>query len=217
MLPARRRSPTRPHAQPTYRPALHRLHAAAVWSIRTLISLGTAQEPVGRHSPPYYTPASLAAMVACYLPLMGLSAALAIPGGLFMPSLLLGGSFGALCGLGLRATAPPGWHVQPGLYALCAATAVLGGVFRSSISVVVLVTESCGELASSLLSALAVAGGQQAAWGCACLLGGPPWVPAPPTVHPLLLTRSHVAPPAPAGTLAPLIGTIIAVRPPCRC
>lgn len=96
-------------------------------------------------SPCIYTPASLAAMCACYLPLMGLSATLAIPGGLFMPSMLLGGSFGALCGLVLRDAAPAGWTVEPGLYALCAATAVLGAVFRSSISTAVLMTEACGE------------------------------------------------------------------------
>lgn len=96
----------------------------------------------------YYSPRSLAAMCLAYLPLMGLSAALSIPGGLFMPSFLLGGSFGALSGLALRSLAPPGWRIQPGLYALCGATAVLGGVFRSSISIVVLITESCGEGAS---------------------------------------------------------------------
>ncbi len=84
-------------------------------------------------------------MCLAYLPLMGLSAALSIPGGLFMPSFLLGGSFGALSGLALRSLAPLGWRIQPGLYALCGATAVLGGVFRSSISIVVLITESCGE------------------------------------------------------------------------
>ena len=91
----------------------------------------------------YYSPASLAAMCAAYLPLMGLSAALAIPGGLFMPSMMVGGSFGALAGFALRA-ALPGMGVQPGLYALCCATAVLGGVFRSSISLAVLMMEATG-------------------------------------------------------------------------
>ena len=51
----------------------------------------------------FYSPASLAAMCAAYLALMGLSAALAIPGGLFMPSMMVGGSFGALAGFALRA------------------------------------------------------------------------------------------------------------------
>lgn len=91
----------------------------------------------------YYTPASLAAMAAAYLPLFAASAALAVPGGLFMPSLLLGGAAGAVAGSALRA-ALPGWGIQPGLYALCSATAVLGGVFRSSISLVVLMTEATG-------------------------------------------------------------------------
>ncbi|PRW45494.1 family transporter: chloride ion channel [Chlorella sorokiniana] len=123
--------------------------APAVWSIRTFISLGTKSEPLAAQAlaSVYYSPRSLAAMCLAYLPLMGLSAALSIPGGLFMPSFLLGGSGGALAGLALRSLAPPGWRIQPGLYALCGATAVLGGVFRSSISTVVLITESCGTLA----------------------------------------------------------------------
>ena len=36
---------------------------------------------------------------------------------------------------------PPSWDIQPGLYALVSATAMLGGVFRSSISLVVIVVE----------------------------------------------------------------------------
>lgn len=35
----------------------------------------------------------------------------------------------------------PSWNIQPGLYAMCAATAMLGGVFRASISLVVLLVE----------------------------------------------------------------------------
>ena len=35
----------------------------------------------------------------------------------------------------------PEWNIQPGLYAMCAAAAMLGGVFRSSISLVVIVVE----------------------------------------------------------------------------
>ncbi|KAL4447790.1 hypothetical protein ABPG75_005009 [Micractinium tetrahymenae] len=135
-----------------------------VWSIRTLISLGTEEEPLGKA--PYYTPASLAAMAAAYLPLFAASAALAVPGGLFMPSLLLGGAAGALAGGALRA-ALPGWRIQPGLYALCSATAVLGGVFRSSISLVVLMTEATGTLAPMLGVILAVI----TANACAVLLG----------------------------------------------
>ncbi len=35
----------------------------------------------------------------------------------------------------------PDWNIQPGVYAMCAAAAMLGGVFRSSISLVVIVVE----------------------------------------------------------------------------
>lgn len=136
----------------------------AVWSIRTLISLGTREEPLGKAL--YYTPASLAAMAAAYLPLFAASAALAVPGGLFMPALLLGGAAGAVAGSALR-TALPGWGIQPGLYALCSATAVLGGVFRSSISLVVLMTEATGTLAPMFGVILAVI----TANACAVALG----------------------------------------------
>jgi chloride channel 7 len=35
----------------------------------------------------------------------------------------------------------PDWHIQPGVYAMCAAAAMLGGVFRASISLVVIFVE----------------------------------------------------------------------------
>ena len=52
----------------------------------------------------------------------------------------VGGSFGATCGL-LLMKLLPSWNIQPGVYAMCAATAMLGGVFRASISLVVLLVE----------------------------------------------------------------------------
>lgn len=53
----------------------------------------------------------------------------------------VGGSFGALFGFALLQVLPPSWDVQPGVYALLCATAVLGGVFRSTFSLVVIVVE----------------------------------------------------------------------------
>ena len=53
----------------------------------------------------------------------------------------VGGSFGATCGLLLMRWLPS-WQIQPGLYAMCAAAAMLGGVFRASISLVVIFVES---------------------------------------------------------------------------
>ena len=53
----------------------------------------------------------------------------------------MGGAFGATCGLLLMRLLPT-WQIQPGLYAMCAAAAMLGGVFRASISLVVIFVES---------------------------------------------------------------------------
>ncbi len=63
-----------------------------------------------------------------------------------MPTLLpqVGGSFGALFGFVLLRLLPAWWQIQPGTYALLCATAVLGGVFRSSFSLVVIVVEGTG-------------------------------------------------------------------------
>ena len=62
----------------------------------------------------------------------------------------MGGSFGATCGLLLMKLLPT-WHIQPGIYAMCAATAMLGGVFRASISLVVIVVEGTqGRVAGGL-------------------------------------------------------------------
>lgn len=52
----------------------------------------------------------------------------------------VGGSFGGTCGL-LLMQLLPSWKIQPGVYAMCAAAATLGGVFRASISLVVLLVE----------------------------------------------------------------------------
>lgn len=82
------------------------------------------------------------------------------PAGLFMPSIMIGGSYGALCGLAL-ARALPGAGIQPGVFAVVATAAALGGVFRSSISIVAILLEG-------------TQGGWVAGWlaGCAGRLAG---------------------------------------------
>ena len=102
--------------------------------------LGAPEVPCG------YGLGALAAFSATTLLVTALASGVAIPGGLFMPSILIGGSSGALLGavfhlfvfhpLGLVDRKKP-----PGIYALVGATACLGGVFRSSISLVVIVLE----------------------------------------------------------------------------
>ena len=65
-------------------------------------------------------------------------------GGIFMPSIFLGACGGGALGLCFRELLPESWDIQPGLYALIGATAMLGGVFRSSISLVVIMVEGTG-------------------------------------------------------------------------
>ncbi|KAK9812846.1 hypothetical protein WJX72_004634 [[Myrmecia] bisecta] len=111
-----------------------------------------SSNPVLAHSHPWntgcsatvpcrFTMRSLGITSVAYLVLMAAASGLAVPGGLFMPSIMVGSSFGAMCGLLLLRWLPVGWNVQPGVYAVVAGTAVLAGVFRSSISLVVIVVE----------------------------------------------------------------------------
>jgi len=92
-----------------------------------------------------FTMQSLAIHCVCYLLFMSLAAGLAIPGGLFMPCIMVGSSFGLLVGCLLRKLLPA-WGIAPSMYALVGATAVLGGVFRASISLVVVVVEGTRQI-----------------------------------------------------------------------
>jgi len=89
-----------------------------------------------------FTPQGLATAAGCYLLMMALAFGIAVPGGLFMPSLFLGACTGGCAGLVLKNALPEAWDIQPGLYSLIGATSALGGVFRSSVSLVVIMVES---------------------------------------------------------------------------
>ena len=84
---------------------------------------------------------SLLLFALLYLLMMSLCAGTCIPAGLFMPTLLLGATVGLATGRVFKDFFPDYTAIQPGLYALICATAVLAGVFRSAISVVVIVVE----------------------------------------------------------------------------
>jgi chloride channel 7 len=132
--------------------------------VRSLLGLGSESEPINNNIctlgvPCYYSPLSLATLCVVYLGLMVLSSGLAVPGGLFMPSIIAGGSFGAVCGMLLTAVLPPSWDVQPGVYAMIGAVATMAAVFRSSISLVVIIVEGTrgveflpGILAATIIS-----------------------------------------------------------------
>mmetsp|Transcript_36922 Transcript_36922/g.104189 ORF Transcript_36922/g.104189 Transcript_36922/m.104189 type:complete len:888 (-) Transcript_36922:149-2812(-) len=88
-----------------------------------------------------FTTKSLAIFSLTYLCLMGLCTGLAVPAGMFMPSIMVGSSVGGLFGIILQQLLPATWKIYPGVYALVGATSVLGGVFRASISLVVIMVE----------------------------------------------------------------------------
>jgi len=66
-----------------------------------------------------------------------------VPAGLFVPSLFIGGCVGRCMGIGLRVC---GLDVEPGIYGMVGAGAVLAGVSRLTISLVVVLFELTGGL-----------------------------------------------------------------------
>lgn len=110
-------------------------------SLNATSRVGTTADMCSLSLPCFYSARSLALLCASYLLLMCLASSSNVPGGLFMPAIMVGASWGALFGLALLTWLPSSWDIQPGLYALLAATACLGGVFRSSISLAVIVVE----------------------------------------------------------------------------
>lgn len=109
-------------------------------SHETIIGLFSLGHEPGQAYVKHFTNGSLALFTVAYLLLMSVGAGVAIPGGLFMPSIVVGASWGGLWGGIVRGWLPK-WNIQPGLYGIMASAGVLGGVFRSAISLVVLVIE----------------------------------------------------------------------------
>ncbi|KAL6785470.1 hypothetical protein ACKKBF_B00380 [Auxenochlorella protothecoides x Auxenochlorella symbiontica] len=121
------------------------LLSTSVYVIRNLLGMGSRAHPVpaacGLDRPCYFSLASLCIASALYLVLMVAAASTASPGGLFMPSIMVGATLGGAAGLALHALLPADFGIKPGIFAIVCATATLGGVFRSSISLVVIVVE----------------------------------------------------------------------------
>ena len=82
---------------------------------------------------------------------------LALPGGLFMPTILWGALLGALFGRGARRLAPASFRAAPGAYALVGAASALAGVFRSSVSLVVIMLEGTGAVGALVPTLVGVA------------------------------------------------------------
>jgi chloride channel 7 len=123
-----------------YSDAASLLLGGSPWAIRALLGLGSEAEPLvfscTLAAPCYFGVFALAAVAACYLLLAALASGLTIiPGGLFMPAILTGASFGAAAGQVFAASLGAAWNVQPGVYAVVGAVATLSAVMRTGASV----------------------------------------------------------------------------------
>jgi chloride channel 7 len=82
-----------------------------------------------------------------YIMLACLTYGIAVPSGLFVPSLLSGAAFGRLCGHLLhKLDGANGTFADSGTYALIGAAAVLGGMARMTISLTVILLEATGDM-----------------------------------------------------------------------
>ena len=102
------------------------------------------------HDPPgSFNPVTLSCFCLAYFVLAVWTYGLAIPSGLFIPSLLIGASWGRLFGIGVSILFP-GTNVDPGKYALIGAASMLGGILRMTLSLTVIVTEATGDISLGL-------------------------------------------------------------------
>jgi len=94
-----------------------------------------------------FSSAALFLFFVPYIILASLTYGIAIPSGLFVPSLLSGAAFGRLCGHLLhKLDHTNGTFADSGTYALMGAAAVLGGMARMTISLTVILLEATGDM-----------------------------------------------------------------------
>lgn len=97
----------------------------------------------------------MATFVVVYFVCAVISFGLSVPSGLFIPSMMLGAAMGRLVGELLYKIAPG--TVEPGLYALVGASAILGGITRMTISLTVIMVEVSNDINYLLPIMLALA------------------------------------------------------------
>jgi len=94
-----------------------------------------------------FSSAALFLFFIFYISLASVTYGIAVPSGLFVPSLLSGAAFGRLCGHLLhKLDGTSGTFADSGTYALMGAAAVLGGMARMTISLTVILLEATGDM-----------------------------------------------------------------------
>ncbi|CAF1294693.1 unnamed protein product [Adineta ricciae] len=92
---------------------------------------------------------SLLAFCIVYFCLTCWTYGIVVSSGLFIPSLLIGASWGRLFGIGIH-TLFPSIYFNPGKYALFGAASQLGGIMRMTISLAVILIEATGDIVLGL-------------------------------------------------------------------
>jgi chloride channel 7 len=94
---------------------------------------------------PSFSVSPLVIFFVSYFFSAAMTAGLAIPVGLFIPSLVAGAAYGRIWG-SLMNTAFSGYVADSGTYALMGAAAINGGVTRMTLSMTIIMLETCGNM-----------------------------------------------------------------------
>ena len=78
-----------------------------------------------------------------FLPLLAITFGSSIPAGIFMPTILIGSSLGGYAGIMIERHLMNG--ISPSTFSLVGATALLGGIQRSTVALCVIIMEGTGE------------------------------------------------------------------------
>jgi len=109
----------------------------------------TSQERAIRmlfHSQSPFPIQTLAIFFVLYFALTCLTYGIAVPSGLFVPSILAGCAFGRLFGHVLQNVLPASFQIDTGVFALVGGCAILGGIVRMTISLTVILIEATNDV-----------------------------------------------------------------------
>lgn len=111
-----------------------------------VIFFGSREDAIGSilTAPEQFNLWTLVTVSTIFYPLMLLSLGVAIPSGIFMPTFLIGSSFGG--GAGLLFQRWISAELTPSTFALLGAAALLAGIQRSTVSLCVILVEGTGQV-----------------------------------------------------------------------
>eukprot|EP01062_Namystynia_karyoxenos_P023284 TRINITY_DN18988_c0_g1_i1.p1 TRINITY_DN18988_c0_g1~~TRINITY_DN18988_c0_g1_i1.p1 ORF type:complete len:932 (+),score=258.10 TRINITY_DN18988_c0_g1_i1:75-2870(+) len=95
-----------------------------------------------RQTPTYFAIPELAVFAVVYTLLASVTFGIAVPSGLFIPSMIIGASVGRLAGVVMHSWSS---DLDPGVYALVGAAACLGGITRMTVSLAAILVETTND------------------------------------------------------------------------